>query len=196
MVKSYNMNANDLLSIIKERRSIFPPQYNTEEITREELMQIFEAANWAPSHKKTEPWRFIVLEGPSKDRFREYVKRVYVQGTPTDQLSDRKINALIEKCDKSNKVVLINFINTEKNPEWEELAATSMAVQNMWLMASALKIGAYWSSPANIIANVDEFTTMEEGEKCVGVFYMGKFDGESPEAVRQPIEDKVKFLDY
>lgn len=190
------MNANDLLSIIKNRRSIFPPQYNQEEITREELNQIFEAANWAPSHKKTEPWRFVVLEGPAKDRFREYVKRVYVQGTPTDQLSDRKINALIEKCDKSNKIVLINFINTEKNPEWEELAATSMAVQNMWLMASALKIGAYWSSPANVIANVDEFTTMEEGEKCVGVFYMGKIEGEIPEAIRQPIEDKVRFLEY
>ena len=190
------MNANDLLSIIKNRRSIFPPQYNQEEITREELNQIFEAANWAPSHKKTEPWRFVVLEGPAKDRFREYVKRVYVQGTPTDQLSDRKINALIEKCDKSNKIVLINFINTEKNPEWEELAATSMAVQNMWLMASALNIGAYWSSPANIIANVDEFTTMEEGEKCVGVFYMGKYDEALPEGVRQPAENKVKFLEY
>ena len=70
------MNANDLLSIIKERRSIFPPQYNTEEITREELMQIFEAANWAKKKKKTEPWRFIVIEGTWKDRFREYVKSV------------------------------------------------------------------------------------------------------------------------
>ena len=190
------MNANDLLSIIKGRRSVFPPQYNTEEITREELAQIFEAANWAPSHKKTEPWRFIVLEGPSKDRFREYVKRVYVQGTPPEQLSDRKINTLIEKCDKSNKIVLINFINTEKNPEWEELAAVSMAVQNMWLMASALKIGAYQASPSDIIANVDDFTTMDEGEKCVGVFYMGKYDEALPEGVRQPAENKVKFLEY
>ena len=190
------MNANDLLSIIKGRRSVFPPQYNTEEITREELAQIFEAANWAPSHKKTEPWRFIVLEGPSKDRFREYVKRVYVQGTPPEQLSDRKINTLIEKCDKSNKIVLINFINTEKNPEWEEFAAVSMAVQNMWLMASALKIGAYWASPSDIIANVDDFTTMDEGEKCVGVFYMGKYDEALPEGVRQPAENKVKFLEY
>ena len=190
------MNANDLLSIIKARRSVFPPQYNTEEITREELAQIFEAANWAPSHKKTEPWRFIVLEGPAKDRFREYVKRIYVQGTPPEELSDRKINSMIEKCDKSNKIVLINFFNAEKNPEWEELAAVSMAVQNMWLMASTLKIGAYWSSPLNIIANVDEFTTMQENEKCVGVFYMGKYDGENPTAVRQPIEDKVRFLEY
>ncbi|GGE87288.1 Nitroreductase [Chishuiella changwenlii] len=190
------MYTEDLLSIIKKRRSVFPPQYNQEEITREELALIFEAANWAPSHKKTEPWRFVVLEGPSKDRFREYVKRVYVQGTPTDQLNDRKINALIEKCDKSNKIVLINFINLEKNPEWEELAATSMAVQNMWLMATALNIGAYWSSPANVIANVDEFTTMEEGEKCVGVFYMGKHDGDLLEGSRQPAESKVKFLEY
>ena len=190
------MNANDLLSIIKKRRSVFPQQYNQEEITNDELSQIFEAANWAPSHKKTEPWRFIVLEGPSKDRFREYVKRVYVQGTPPDQLSDRKMNALIEKCDKSNKIVLINFINAEKNPEWEELAAVSMAVQNMWLMATALNIGGYWSSPSNVIANVDEFTPMQEGEKCVGVFYMGKYDGELTEGVRQYTDDKVKFLDY
>lgn len=190
------MNPKELLDLLKSRRSVFPPQYNQEEITREELNQIFEAANWAPSHKKTEPWRFIVLEGPSKDRFREYVKRIYVQGTPAEDLSDRKINSLIEKCDKSNKIVLINFIDSYKVPEWEELAATSMAVQNMWLMATALNIGAYWSSPANVIANVDEFTTMEEGEKCVGVFYLGKFDGDLPHAERKPIEDKIRFLDY
>lgn len=71
-----------------------------------------------------------------------------------------------------------------------------MAVQNMWLMASALKIGAYWSSPLNVIANVDEFTPMEEGEKCVGILYMGKYDNELPAAVRKPIEEKVRFLEY
>lgn len=190
------MNPSELLDLIQSRRSVFPPQYNQEEITKEELNQIFEAANWAPSHKKTEPWRFVVLEGPAKDRFREYVKRIYVQGTPPEDLSDRKINALIEKCDKSNKIVLINFVDSYKVPEWEELAATAMAVQNMWLMASTLKIGAYWSSPLNVIANVDEFTPMEEGEKCVGVFYMGKYDGELPTATRKPIEDKVRFLEY
>ena len=31
------MNANDLLSIIKARRSVFLPQYNTEEITYEDV---------------------------------------------------------------------------------------------------------------------------------------------------------------
>lgn len=29
-----------------------------------EVEQILEAANWAPTHGKTEPWRFAVLSSP------------------------------------------------------------------------------------------------------------------------------------
>lgn len=31
-------------------------------------------------------------------------------------------------------------------PEWEETAAVSCAVQNMWLMATALGLAGYWTS--------------------------------------------------
>ena len=34
----------------------------------------------------------------------------------------------------------------ESIPEWEEIASVSMSVQNMWLMATNLNIGGYWSS--------------------------------------------------
>lgn len=189
------MNPTDFLSLVKKRRSVFPVQYTDKGITKNELDQIFEAANWAPTHKKTEPWRFVVIEGAAKDRFREFLKRVYVQGTPPENLSDRKINDIMSKCDLSNKIVLINFQDTYKVPEWEELAATAMAVQNMWLMCTALGIGSYWSSPLNMISNMDEFVPMEEGEKCVGIFYMGKVETPLMEGVRKPMEDKVRYLD-
>lgn len=189
------MNSEELLALVKKRRSVFPAQYAKGDVTREELAQVFEAANWAPTHKKTEPWRFVVIEGPAKDRFREFMKRVYVQSTPPEQLSDRKINAMMEKCDKSDKIVLINLLDTYKVPEWEELAATAMAVQNMWLMCTALNIGGYWSSPLNIISNMDEFTPMEEGEKCVGIFYMGKLDTPLMEGVRKPVQEKIRYID-
>jgi hypothetical protein len=32
---------------------------------------------------------------------------------------------------------------------------------------------------------------MNEGEKCLGFFYMGYYDGEVPEVNRTPITDKV-----
>ncbi len=45
-----------LLNIIKARRTITPKDFNGNEVTKEEIKDILEAANWAPTHKKTEPW--------------------------------------------------------------------------------------------------------------------------------------------
>jgi len=54
-------------------------------------------------------------------------------------------------------------------PEWEEISAVAMAVQNMWLACTALEIGAYWSSPS-LINHLDEFFNFNEGESCLGFF--------------------------
>ncbi len=56
-----------IFDLIKNRRSIFPVQYNDKPIAKEAIVQLLEAANWAPTHKKTEPWRFKVMQGKSKE---------------------------------------------------------------------------------------------------------------------------------
>ena len=56
-----------IFDLIKQRRSIFPDQYINKHIAKENLEKILEAANWAPTHKKTEPWRFKVLTGRRKE---------------------------------------------------------------------------------------------------------------------------------
>ena len=190
------MLKEELLQIIKKRRSIFPNEYNDEVISNKELDLVLEAANWAPTHRKTDPWRFKVVKGQAKNRLKEFMKRVYIQSTEPEKLSERKINDLSTKCDKSDTILLISFQDTEKVPEWEELASTAMAVQNMWLMCATMNIGCYWSSPANIISNMDEFTTMEDGEKCVGIFYMGKVEQSQREVERGDLSEKVKVLPY
>ena len=43
-----------------------PDQYNDSPIKEEELKKILEVANWAPTHKKTEPWRFKVFQNKAK----------------------------------------------------------------------------------------------------------------------------------
>ena len=44
------------IDVIKSRRTITPKNLNGKPLTSEELDLILEAANWAPTHKKTEPW--------------------------------------------------------------------------------------------------------------------------------------------
>jgi len=58
-----------LLAVIKARRSIFPKDYTGELVQRAHLETMLEASNWAPTHGKTEPWRFVVLEKDGIGRF-------------------------------------------------------------------------------------------------------------------------------
>ena len=61
--------AQALMDVIKRRRSIFPKDYDGTATPRAHIELMLEAANWAPTHGKTEPWRFTVLEGPAKEMF-------------------------------------------------------------------------------------------------------------------------------
>lgn len=182
-----------IFDLIKRRRSVFPAQYNDKPISKNDIKKILEAANWAPTHKKTEPWRFKVIQGGKKAELGAFLSNTYIDITPKPkQLKSKK---LIENPKKAGAVIAICMQRDEKEsiPEWEEVAATAMAVQNMWLCCTEMGIGCYWSSPG-LIVYMDEFLPMEEGEKCLGFFYMGYYDDELPEQTRKPIEDKVIWL--
>ncbi len=183
-----------IFDLIKNRRSVFPVQYNAKPIAKATLEKVLEAANWAPNHKKTEPWRFKVMTGSKKTELGQFLSKKYEETDPKPK--NIKIKKLLENPPKAAAIIAICLQRDPKEsvPEWEEVAATSMAVQNMWLCCTELGIGSYWSSPG-LIKYMDEFFDMEEGERCLGFFYMGYYDEELPQGTRRPITDKVAWLD-
>ena len=183
-----------IFDLIKKRRSVFPAQYNDKDIKKADIELILEAANWAPTHKKTEPWRFKVIRGNKKTELGNFLSNTYVDITPKPQ--QIKAKKLRENPEKSSVVIAICMQREEKEsiPEWEEVAAVAMAVQNMWLCCTEMGIGCYWSSPG-LITYMHEFLEMNEGEKCLGFLYMGYFDGELPEQTRTPIQEKVFWME-
>ncbi|MEX0312809.1 MAG: nitroreductase [Allomuricauda sp.] len=183
-----------IFDLIKNRRSIFPAQYNNKPIEKETIKKILEAANWAPTHKKTEPWRFKVFMNGKKEALGKFLSEKYQQVDPKPK--QVKIKKLQENPMRARAIIAICMQRdpNESLPEWEEVAATAMAVQNMWLSATEMGIGSYWSSPG-LIKYMDEFLDLQEGEKCLGFFYMGYYDQEPPSVERKPIEDKVAWLD-
>lgn len=180
--------------IIKNRRAVYPAQYNDQPITKEEIQEILEAANWAPTHRRTEPWRFKVFHGDSQVRLGEFLAEAYKKST--DKFVERTYNKLIENPTKAGCVIAICMQRDPLAliPEWEEIAATAMAVQNMWLTASTMEIGTYWSSPG-VIQFLGDFVPLEEGERCIGLFYMGRYDNPLPEGTRNTsIEEKTTWI--
>ncbi len=183
----------NITELIKKRRSVFPAQYIAKEIEDSILKEILEVANWAPTHRKTEPWRFKVLKGNSKQKLADFVVAEKQKEGELSSFKERKIRS---KFEASSAVLAICMQRDPKEsvPEWEEVAAVSMAVQNMWLKCTELGIGSYWSSPA-VIQQMHHFFDMQENEKCLGFFYMGYFEGELPVGERKSsIEEKTEWL--
>ncbi|NNE76489.1 MAG: nitroreductase [Pricia sp.] len=183
-----------IFDLIKNRRSVFPAQYNDRPIDKADIKKLLEAANWAPTHKKTEPWRFRVLMGDAKERLGIFLSHKYLE--TEERPKQMKVKKLVENPKRAGAIIAICMQRDpgESLPEWEELAAVSMAVQNMWLCCTEMGIGCYWSSPG-LIQYMNEFFDMEKGETCFGLFYMGNYDGELPEVTRGPIEDKVVWIE-
>lgn len=183
-----------VFDLIQKRRSVFPNQYGKREIKKETLNRILEAATWAPNHKKTEPWRFkVMLSLEEREKLGQFLANTYQELDPKPKST--KIKKLRENAVLSAAVVVICMQRDPKErvPEWEEIAATAMAVQNMWLCCTELGIGGYWSSPG-LIKQMHKFFDFQEGEQCLGFFYMGYFDGEPKPSIRESIEAKTQWF--
>lgn len=183
-----------IFDIIAQRRAVFPAQYSDTPIPRSIIEKILEAANWAPTHRKTEPWRFKVILDKGKSRLGEFLSQKYQEITPNPK--QIKIKKLLENPKRAGAIIAICMQRDpeERVPEWEEIAAVAMAVQNMWLCCSDLGIGAYWSSPS-LIDQMDSFFDLKKGERCLGFFYMGYYEEDLEPGVRNPYEEKVTWIE-
>ena len=90
--------------LIKQRRSVFPKDYNGAAVPRAVIERALEAANWAPTHGKTEPWRFVVFAGPDRIMELETAKQKATEEVMKD--TPEKLAAAIEKMEKKRKDVL------------------------------------------------------------------------------------------
>ena len=92
----------------------------------------------------------IILKSFEDSRMLDFCKVCYVRDTPAEKFNSIKLEKIEERKEQVSHIVAICMSRDEVLPEWEEIAATAMAVQNMWLTCTAAQVGCYWSSPAMI----------------------------------------------
>ena len=180
--------------IINYRRSVFPPSYTDQVISTELLIELLDCANAAPTHKLTQPWRFVVFRENGLARLADRLAALYKAHTPAEQFLQKKQENTRKKVLQSGAVIAIVVSYSGAVPQWEEIAATACAVQNLWLGASAAGIGGYWSSPGTV-KHLGEFLNVAEHEECLGFFYMGYHDEPPRKANRQPVTEKIRWED-
>lgn len=179
---------------IHSRRSVRPGAYTDAPVSREVLERLIGAANAAPSHRRLYPWRFIVFDSASaKTELGEYLADRQQANSETP-VAAPKLRITRERPGKAAAAIAIVMNpDLEKLPEWEEVSATAAAVQNLWLALSAEGLVGYWSSPGTICKGAEDFLKLEEGEKCLGLFYLGYPAGEPAPIERPSVESKVTW---
>ncbi|CAI5728724.1 unnamed protein product [Hyaloperonospora brassicae] len=186
-------------ALVAARRSVFPLDYDRDRaVPRAVLDQMLESANWAPTHGRTEPWRFVVFASPAARRaLGEFLATVYRTTVAPHKVLPSKCQKLVDNCATSSYVVAICLKRQKRGkiPEWEEVCAVACAVQNMHLVATAHGVGAYWSSGAitTETQKMKAYLQLGDADRCLGLFYVGmpKPRAVRVQGVRKPIEDKV-----
>ena len=184
------MNRETLNKIIRNRKTIYPSQFSDKEIPENTINEILENAIHAPTHRMTQPWFFRVYKGKSKDVLCQIIDKI-------DQVkySEVKINKFIEKVKSSDTIISVYMTKDDSNrvPEWEEIAAVSMAVQNMWLSCYVNNIGSYWSTPA-FKDDYAKHSDLNSNQKSLGFFFMGSYKHIETPKVREGLDSKVEWV--
>jgi len=182
------MIKKEISSIIKSRQSIYPNEFNGKMIPEEVILDLLENANYAPSHKMTLPWIFKVFCGNSKIKLlKEIIKEKDIHEKKKEKLKDsfNKSSHIICICMKKNNDLL---------PEWEEISATAMAVQNLWISCVESNIGGYWSTP-KYTNTLKSYLSLDKDETCLGLFYLGVLNFKNIRNTKRPsISKKIQWF--
>lgn len=196
-MKTYN--PEQINNLIQSRRSVFPPQYSGEIIKKEIIEKILENANWAPTHQFTEPWRFCVFSGEGLVKLGKFMSELYKEvSTKKGGFEEKKFEMLKTKPLRASHIISIGMKRDEEErvPEIEEIEAVACAVQNMSLTATAYGVGSYWGSGGiTYFEDAKPFFDLGPKDKLLGFLFLGIPKSTVNEGKRNPIEEKVRWVE-
>ncbi|MFA6150695.1 MAG: nitroreductase family protein [Chitinophagaceae bacterium] len=182
-----------LSKIISGRRTIKPAQMNGAAIEDSTIEKLIALADWAPTHGRTEPWRFYIWGGEKVAAFCK--DHADIKRAANPELTEEAYNNLMHMGDKSSHVLIavIRRGDLPKIPAFEETAATAAAIQNLLLGAESLSIAAYWGTGGSVLQpEMKSYLNLREEDHVIGALYLGYSDEPAKEGLRKtPLAEKM-----
>lgn len=166
----------EVLTLLRNRRSMTKSRPDL--VPREMVETVIEAATWAPNHRRTEPWRFVVVTGDARISLGTVMAQALAarsgdrEGRPTEEQLEKERNKPLRA-----PVVIGVGVYPSDDPrvvEIEEVAATAAGIENMLLAAQALGLGAMWrTGDAAFDPAIKKFLGLPEGAHLIAFIYLG-----------------------
>lgn len=193
------MNATENNKHIRNRRSVYPKQFEGGEVSRETILEILENANYAPNHKRTQPWRFRIFVDKGLQRLADFQADLYKRKSEAlGNFEESKFEKLKTNPLKASCIIAISMKRSDAEliPEIEEIVAVGCAIQNIYLSLSPYGLGGYLSSGAGTYEEETlKFLGLEESDKVIGFFYIGNYHGPVENKIRKPLGERVTWVE-
>lgn len=181
----------DITELIKTRRSI--KTFKTLPIDHTIVTELLNTAIWAPNHKMTQPWRFIILKDSSKKKYAQLKKKMaYDEMSEAEESVRQKHADITYQKIHDIPLILIAVIEQNEDPEiaQEDYAACACVIDNFMLLAWDQGIGTAWKTFKGK-EDIKEFLNIQQNEKVVGVIYTGYPESIPDTKPRASLENRI-----
>ena len=164
------VNALKFKEVIEKRRSI--RKYNDTPVSKDQILQILEAARIAPSASHRQPWHFIVVE--DKETIKKLAKQEWAATAP---------------------VMIVGLADKEASPNWC-VNDMGIAMEHIVLAATDLGLGTCWMGQSNREELVSELLDIPDNYKVVALTTLGVSDETPGPKERKSLESIVSWEKY
>jgi nitroreductase len=182
------MSASEIYSFLAQRRSSSVLQEPRPD--RGTVEKILQVAGTVPDHGSLKPYRFVVVEGSGRDQFAEALLNAGLEAKGS--LEEKKQAKLKSKAYAAPMQIVIIFSpqESEKIPDWEQMASASCTGYALVLAANALGFGAVWKSfPFDPGSLMKQAFQLQPRERVLGWVNVGT-EKERERSARSPIDLK------
>ncbi|MCM3746610.1 nitroreductase [Paenibacillus pasadenensis] len=184
----------ELKQLIRERRSVHV--FEDREVDPALVVELLDTAVWAPNHRMTQPWRFIIAAGDGRKKIADACRNVNERW---ERDPAKKQETGMKYYGKIMKNPMIVTVVMKENPylqvREEDYAATAAVIHNFSLLAWEQGIGMVWETYEWLNEAVfREAVGIQPGEKAVGNLHIGYPKAVPAAEPRIPASERITWL--
>jgi nitroreductase len=183
----------DAITLLHGRNSA--PRLTEPAPSSEILDDMFKAAFRAPDHARLRPWRFLTIEGESRNQLGDvFANAAQLRNAANNgpSLTEGELDKIRSKALRAPLIIAVIACVQEhpKVPEIEQIISAGCAAQNILLAAHAHGFAGVWRTGANAFdREVMNQLGLSAHEQLVGFLYLGTIEGKYKPLAELQVED-------
>ena len=183
---------NEVLDLLRTRRSVAPHLLAEPGPTADELNALLTIAVRVPDHGRLTPWRFIVLEGGARTRIGETIAAAY----RADEPNADSTRVATERDRLARAPLVVAVVSRArphvKIPEWEQTMSAGAVCMSLVIAANAMGFGTSWLTEWYAFdRRILDALGLDPDETIAGFIHIGRVTTRPVERPRPALADIV-----